>query len=99
MAPLVHCLSSEVVPVQQNCLSALSGLCAVVPGGREAVVMGGAAPKLVTFLSAETPAVVRLNALETVGLLAGAGMGVDALLLSDVHLAVLGTQVDHHKVL
>jgi hypothetical protein len=92
--PLVSCLSVDDTSVQQNSLSALSGLCAIVPGGREAVVVHGSVPKLVAFLGADTPAAVRLNALEAVGLLSAAAMGLDALLLNDAHLTLLRLLAD-----
>jgi hypothetical protein len=88
LGPLVQSLSFTPA-VQQNSLSAMAGLCALVPGAREELC--SATPALVALCSRDdTPAAVRLNALEAVAVLAASSMAVDALLLCDAHTIVLG---------
>jgi hypothetical protein len=92
LGPLVQSLSFTPA-VQQNSLSALAGLCALVPGAREELCAASAAPPALVALCArdDTPAAaVRLNALEAVAVLAASSMAVDALLLCDAHTVVLG---------
>ena len=90
LAPLVKSLALNQEAVQQNSLSALAGLCALVPGGREELLAVHGPAALVTLLSRGTPAAVKLNALEATGVLAASSVAVDALLLCDTHVAVLG---------
>ena len=90
LAPLVKSLTFNHA-VQQNSLSALAGLCALVPGAREELCFVSGPHALVALLSRDdTPAAVRLNALEAVGVLAASSTAVDALLLCDAHPAILG---------